>query len=59
MDEWSAEAWSVVGPWIDGKASSVPDPNGGGPWLPTLDAVKDSLNSVEAAWRKLQPPAVG
>lgn len=55
-EQWSERAWSVVSPWINELASGAKDPLRGGPWFPSLDAVKDSLNSVEDAWRKLQPP---
>lgn len=57
MDKWSAEAWNVVGPWVNSMANTMTDPEFGGPWVPTLDAVRVALNSVEAAWKVLQPPA--
>jgi hypothetical protein len=53
--KWTDETWAVVGEWLNRMAATVPDPSGDGPWLPTMDAVRDALESVEVAWVRVQP----
>jgi len=55
--EYSLRTWDVVGPWINRTAQTEKDPHLGGPWMPTMEDVRFTLESVEAAWKRLQPPA--
>jgi hypothetical protein len=55
-NEWSKATWDVVGGWLNNYCSTVPDPGGDGPWIPDMDAVRLALDSVESAWRAIQPP---
>jgi hypothetical protein len=55
MSEWRDETWAVVGGWLNEVVDTVPDPSGDGPWLPTLGAVREALDGVEAAWLRIQP----
>ncbi len=55
--EYRVRTWGVVGSWLNETFQAVKDPHLDGPWMPTMDDVRFALESVEAAWKRLQPPA--